>query len=146
LSHNGISVGQSGVYRLLTTRLNEEELRTVCFALPVDYDSLGGEGKAGKARELILYCQARRLNGRLLKMVLSQRPDLVSEVAITPGKTGPLGIVPSPGVPVEAFRAGYDAFIAHQIEATHNLQLQQRVTWGLIVLAIVLMVAILILL
>ena len=36
----------------LTEYFNEEELRTVCFDLGIDYDNLGGEGKGGKAREL----------------------------------------------------------------------------------------------
>lgn len=33
---------------------NEKELRTLCFDACVDYDSLPAQGKAGKARELIL--------------------------------------------------------------------------------------------
>jgi hypothetical protein len=122
---------------MLTTRLSEEELKTVCFMLPVDYDTLGGEGKAGKARELIIYCQHHKLNGRLLKKVLQLRPDLEGEVAIR-GKTGPLGIVPPPSVPEDAFRTGYDAFVAYQIQAQQNIQQQGRVTWLLFLVAFVL--------
>jgi nucleoside phosphorylase len=38
----------------ITQRLDLEEFRTLCFLLGVDFDDLGGEGKVGKARELIL--------------------------------------------------------------------------------------------
>lgn len=43
-------------YRLHQTLVNVldlEELITLCFYIGVDYDSLRGEGKAAKARELI---------------------------------------------------------------------------------------------
>ena len=39
--------------RLITERFDLEELRTLCFDLGVDFDSLPGEGKAAKARELV---------------------------------------------------------------------------------------------
>lgn len=52
-----------GVDRERLTRLrqqliagfDEEELRTLCFDLGVDYDGLPARGKGGKARELVLY-------------------------------------------------------------------------------------------
>ncbi len=34
--------------------LNDDDLRTLCFELEVDYDNLAGDTKRGKARELIL--------------------------------------------------------------------------------------------
>lgn len=40
---------------------NEEELRTLCFALGEDYDSLGGRGKSANVRELV---DLIRRNGR----------------------------------------------------------------------------------
>ena len=43
--------------QLLVTHFDEGELRTLCFDLDVDYDSLPGEGKANKARELVSYLQ-----------------------------------------------------------------------------------------
>lgn len=55
----GVSGTKSVFLRELRTTLetyfNDEELRTLCFDLTVDYDNLGGEGKAGKARELIAH-------------------------------------------------------------------------------------------
>lgn len=37
----------------LSTRLSEDELRSLCFDLGVDYENLGGESKAAHARNLI---------------------------------------------------------------------------------------------
>lgn len=49
------------------TRLfNESELQTLCFDLGVDYESLSGEGKDDKARELVAYMQR---NGRLPELI-----------------------------------------------------------------------------
>lgn len=47
---------------------NEGELRTLCFDLSIDYDSLDPGGKADKARGLVAYCQRV---GRL--------PDLIAK-------------------------------------------------------------------
>lgn len=56
-----------------------EELKTMCFDLGIDYDSLEGSGKSDKARELVLsmnrvgrcpelvaYCKENRPNARFL--------------------------------------------------------------------------------
>jgi hypothetical protein len=53
--------------QLLSTHFDEEELRTLCFDLGIDYDDLRSEGKANKARELVAYLERR---GRI--------PDLVA--------------------------------------------------------------------
>ena len=42
------------LHQYLIQKLDIEELRTLCFYLNGDYDNLRGEGKAAKARELIL--------------------------------------------------------------------------------------------
>jgi hypothetical protein len=36
---------------------NEEEVRSLCSDIGVDYDNLGGRGKAANVRELLAYCQ-----------------------------------------------------------------------------------------
>lgn len=64
------------LHQILVERFNEEELRTFCFYLTVDYDSLGGEGKVGKARELILYLDRRHLLSQLLAAGERLRPDI----------------------------------------------------------------------
>ena len=43
------------IFSTLCDRFSEEELRTLCFFLEVDYNSLPADGKAGKARELVLH-------------------------------------------------------------------------------------------
>ncbi len=45
--------------QILATRLSEEELRTLCFDLGVDYENLGGGSKAAHARELVSYFERR---------------------------------------------------------------------------------------
>ena len=71
----GVSVAQNTNY--LTKELtqlrekviryfDEEELRTLCGDLGVDYDDLRGEGKAAKAREFVNYLERR---GRLPELV-----------------------------------------------------------------------------
>lgn len=60
----------------MITALNEEELRTLCFDLNVDFDNLPGRNKASKIRELI---DLMRRNGRLPQLItqLQQiRPSL----------------------------------------------------------------------
>ena len=53
---------QRGLRDILVTNFNDGELRDLCFDLGIDYESLPGEGKAAKARELVAYCQR---HGRL---------------------------------------------------------------------------------
>ncbi|OQY23725.1 MAG: hypothetical protein DRJ03_27205 [Chloroflexi bacterium] len=61
---------------LLVERFDEEEMRSLSFGLQVDYDNLRGEGKTGKARELIAYLERR---DRLIELVQAGeqlRPDV----------------------------------------------------------------------
>jgi hypothetical protein len=52
-----------------------EELRTLCSELSIDYDSLRGEGKAAKARELVAYCERK---GRIDELRQRIAPSLVA--------------------------------------------------------------------
>ena len=52
-----MSYDASAVRQTLVKLYDLEELRTLCMDLNVDYDSLRGEGKAAKARELVLYME-----------------------------------------------------------------------------------------
>lgn len=54
------------LHELLDAQFDQEELRTLCFNLGVDFDSLRGEGKTSKARELILVLNR---NGRLSELM-----------------------------------------------------------------------------
>lgn len=62
--------------QVLVTRFNEDELRTLCFDLGVDYDDLPGEGKVGKARELVAFLDRRSRIPELLKFGRQLRPDV----------------------------------------------------------------------
>jgi hypothetical protein len=63
------------LYRLLATRCDEGELRTLCFHLSVDYDDLPASGKANKARELIAFLQRHDRIPELLMIGRELRPD-----------------------------------------------------------------------
>ncbi len=59
----------------INSRFNDNELRDLCFELGVDYESLPGEGKAAKARELVAYCQRRTRLAELEAACRRLRPD-----------------------------------------------------------------------
>jgi predicted MPP superfamily phosphohydrolase len=50
----------------LTDHFNEEELRTLCFDMGLDYESLPAQGKVGRAREIV--AQVER-NGRIPNLI-----------------------------------------------------------------------------
>jgi hypothetical protein len=58
-----------------------EELRTLCFDLKVDYDLLRGEGKAAKARELVLLMEREERLAELVKQCARRRPNVTWEAA-----------------------------------------------------------------
>ena len=66
----------TGLCQILDTRFSEEELRTLCFDLDVDYDSLPGEGKAAKARELVSYLERHNRIPDLVELGEERRPDI----------------------------------------------------------------------
>ncbi|MCL5996109.1 MAG: tetratricopeptide repeat protein [Chloroflexi bacterium] len=55
---------------------NTDELRSLCFDLGIDWESLAGEGKNAKARELITYMQRRGKLDELMKAVREVRPTV----------------------------------------------------------------------
>jgi hypothetical protein len=61
---------------LLTNHFDDEELRTLCFDLGIDYDDLRGEGKASKARELVTYLERRGRIDDLVEIGKRVRPRL----------------------------------------------------------------------
>lgn len=62
--------------QILLNRFNEEELRTLCFDLALDYDMLPGRGKEGKARELLAYLERRNRLSELVELLQRNRPDI----------------------------------------------------------------------
>ena len=61
---------------LIDLRFSDQELRTLCTALNVDYDNLPGEGKADKARELVVYLDRRDRISDLITIGKRLRPDV----------------------------------------------------------------------
>jgi predicted Ser/Thr protein kinase len=79
-----VDLDRSKLLDLLITRLNLEELRTLCFTLEervkdLTYDSLPGKGLEAKARELIAFLARRDQLDLLLVELFEQRPDLADE-------------------------------------------------------------------
>jgi outer membrane protein assembly factor BamB len=64
------------LYTLLTNYFDEEELRTLCFNLNVNYDDLAATGRAGKARELVIYLERRGRLSELILLCQQERPYL----------------------------------------------------------------------
>jgi hypothetical protein len=62
--------------QLITESFDSEELRTLCFDLDVDYDSLRGEGKEARVRELVAYLRRRRRLPDLVAALSARRSDL----------------------------------------------------------------------
>ncbi len=61
----------------ITKCFNDSELRSLCFGLDIDYDSLVGEGKSGKARELVAYLQRRNCLPDLITICRRERPNVL---------------------------------------------------------------------
>lgn len=59
----------------IVEHFNESELRNLCFDLGVDFESLGGQGKADKARELVAFFERRGLIAILVRTCRQQRPQ-----------------------------------------------------------------------
>jgi hypothetical protein len=66
------------LYQALVAHFDQEELRTLCFKLGVEYDDLRGEGREAKARELARYV-SRRAGGldQLRAEIRAARPGAV---------------------------------------------------------------------
>lgn len=75
------------LYKILVGRFDDEELRTLCFALGLDYDNLRGDGKSGKARELITYLERRNEIPQLVEIGEQLRSDISWPNAM--GEIGP---------------------------------------------------------
>ncbi|NIV98293.1 hypothetical protein GWN26_03735 [Candidatus Saccharibacteria bacterium] len=54
---------------------SEEELRSLCFDLGIDYEELGGRSKSVKVLELIGFMQRRARLDELVFLARELRPD-----------------------------------------------------------------------
>lgn len=64
----------------VTSSLNLEELRTLCFDLEIDYDSLPGEGKEAKVRELMALMKRNKAVPRLVRYLNKLYPQVQWDV------------------------------------------------------------------
>lgn len=76
--------------QILLDRFDEEELRTLCFDLALDYDMLPGRGKEGKARELLAYLERRNRLPELIELLQRARPDIRTADIFTTIQTSPI--------------------------------------------------------
>jgi hypothetical protein len=65
------------IQTILANRFDLEEIKTLCFRLGINFDSLRGEGLEGKSRELVAYFQRRRQIPLLVQAVQQYRPDII---------------------------------------------------------------------
>ena len=65
------------LHQLMDRSFNQEELRTLCFGINVDYDNLQALGKDGKIRELIAYFLRRQELHLLLDICNDMRPNIL---------------------------------------------------------------------
>ena len=71
-----INVSARVMRQILSERLNESELHTLCFDLELDYESLPGNSKADRARELVSHFQRRHNLHDLAAAIIAARPDI----------------------------------------------------------------------
>ena len=71
------------LHNFLVEHFDGEELKTLCFELRVDYDSLPGQGKAAKARDLILQIEQQGELGQLLAALKRRRPNLFDRAGLS---------------------------------------------------------------
>jgi tetratricopeptide (TPR) repeat protein len=63
----------------LAEHFSEEELRTLCFDLGLDYENLPAQGKVGKARELIAEVERGESVAKLVELCRRARPNVLWE-------------------------------------------------------------------
>lgn len=81
---------------ILVTRFSVEELRTLCFDLGWEYDGLPGEGKEGRARELVAFLERRNRIPELEEKSKRLRPDITWEPTPETTKEKPIAVQPPP--------------------------------------------------
>jgi tetratricopeptide (TPR) repeat protein len=64
------------LYNGLVSYFNEEELRDLCFQLGIDYETLPGDSKTIKARELVTYHERRNRIESLSQVCRQLRPNV----------------------------------------------------------------------
>jgi hypothetical protein len=75
--HRNIALpDRKNILKLIVKHFSIDELKKLCFHLSfVEYDDLGGEGRTGKARELIALSERVGKFEDLIKMCAKERPN-----------------------------------------------------------------------
>jgi hypothetical protein len=71
--------------QILVTRFSDEELRTLCFDLGIDYETLPAFGKESLARELIAHLERRGRISELIAVASYARPDVIWDNVLDSG-------------------------------------------------------------
>jgi hypothetical protein len=71
---SGPTIDLSALNNAIRKAFNESEVFDICFSLGIDYESLPGDGKDNKVRELILFCNRTKTLPNLLAAVQRLRP------------------------------------------------------------------------
>jgi hypothetical protein len=88
---------RGALLQLLTEYFSEEDLKTLCFELDIDYDALEGGSKTSKARELVAYCENRDRLADLATALRKARPTLQVPIALEATETAAVvASAPSP--------------------------------------------------
>lgn len=66
----------AGLRAALTERLNDDELRTLCFDLGIAYDDLAGEGHGAHATALVAYAERHGRVDDLVEWLGRARPEV----------------------------------------------------------------------
>ena len=72
------------IHQQILQHFNDEELRTLCFHVGVEYDDLGGRGRAANARELVQWTQRNNRLPSLMALIKEARPHVPDIVALLP--------------------------------------------------------------
>lgn len=73
----GLSAQALTLYRLLSDRwFDTNDLEDIAFQLDIDWDSLPGAAKPGKARALVRHCEKHGLIAKLKGLMRLARPNL----------------------------------------------------------------------
>jgi formylglycine-generating enzyme required for sulfatase activity len=67
---------QTRLRKLLAEKFSQEELRTLCFDLDIDYEDLPGEGHEAKARDLIAHCKRHDRLSEVVSYIQTERPEI----------------------------------------------------------------------
>jgi hypothetical protein len=68
------------LYQLVDESFSTDELRELCFEMRIDVDSLPGESKTARARELALYCLRHDRLDDLSRHFVAKRPHLAGRL------------------------------------------------------------------